>query len=120
VDPDVALPYWDTTLDARLPNPRDSVLWTEELLGASDQLGAVIDGPFADFRSTNYSTIRARRTSSSNPRFLVTSRDFWNMGPHRVNTTRLGNILRDMRVEVKLFLVNCKKLYKNSFSYICA
>jgi tyrosinase len=39
------MPYWDSTVDAEMPNPRDSSLWTVDLMGAGD--GNVTDGPFS-------------------------------------------------------------------------
>ncbi|EPB79862.1 common central domain of tyrosinase [Ancylostoma ceylanicum] len=36
VDPTLALPYWDSTLDGTLPSPADSVLWGNELMGSQD------------------------------------------------------------------------------------
>ncbi|KAL6725894.1 hypothetical protein Aduo_007916 [Ancylostoma duodenale] len=36
VDHEVALPYWDPTLDYELSDPRYSVLWSEELMGERD------------------------------------------------------------------------------------
>lgn len=47
VEPDVALPYWDTTLDEGLPNARDSVLWSDDFFGNGN--GEVISGPFANW-----------------------------------------------------------------------
>uniref|UniRef100_A0A915HZG7 Tyrosinase copper-binding domain-containing protein n=1 Tax=Romanomermis culicivorax TaxID=13658 RepID=A0A915HZG7_ROMCU len=47
VDPNVALCYWDSTLDHDLPNPADSVLWTPQLLGNGQ--GYVTTGPFANW-----------------------------------------------------------------------
>ncbi|VDK23188.1 unnamed protein product [Anisakis simplex] len=49
IDPDLSLPYWDSTLDSHLPEPKDAVLWTEGLLGTTDQDGHVVTGDFADF-----------------------------------------------------------------------
>ncbi|VDL63268.1 unnamed protein product [Nippostrongylus brasiliensis] len=39
VDPTVALPYWDSTLDSTLPNPSHSCLWGNELMGSQDSTG---------------------------------------------------------------------------------
>ncbi|KIH69096.1 common central domain of tyrosinase [Ancylostoma duodenale] len=39
VDHEVALPYWDSTLDYELSDPRYSVLWSEELMGEQDYDG---------------------------------------------------------------------------------
>ena len=41
-DTTVSLPYWDTTLDAALDDPRDSVLWTSPLFGNGN--GHVVTG----------------------------------------------------------------------------
>ncbi|KAI6239594.1 hypothetical protein M3Y99_00549600 [Aphelenchoides fujianensis] len=45
--PGVSLPYWDSTIDEGLPQPSDSVVWTEELLGNGN--GYVKTGPFRDW-----------------------------------------------------------------------
>lgn len=51
VDPLVpGLPYWDSTLENRIPNPKDSVLWSNELMGQTDRLGFVTTGAFANWR----------------------------------------------------------------------
>ncbi|KAM3722694.1 putative tyrosinase-like protein [Dirofilaria immitis] len=49
IDPTVALPYWDSTLDQHLPNPVDSIIWSSILMGDTNSIGQVIDGPFAGF-----------------------------------------------------------------------
>ncbi|XP_052815079.1 uncharacterized protein LOC128242082 isoform X1 [Mya arenaria] len=45
VDPSVALPFWDCTIDDEMDNPVNSVLWTPEYFGSGT--GEVIDGPAA-------------------------------------------------------------------------
>ncbi|CAJ0932624.1 unnamed protein product, partial [Mesorhabditis belari] len=45
--PGVAMAYWDSTLDQGLPDPADSVLWTDELMGNGN--GYVKTGPFKDW-----------------------------------------------------------------------
>ena len=49
-DPDVTLPYWDSTLDQDLPEPNEAIIWVKELLGNND--GEVNVGPFAYWKST--------------------------------------------------------------------
>lgn len=36
IDPELAVPYWDSTLDQSLPDARDSILWTESFFGTPD------------------------------------------------------------------------------------
>ena len=36
-DPELAVPYWDTTLDATLPDPTHSILFTEDFLGTNSK-----------------------------------------------------------------------------------
>ncbi|EPB73365.1 shTK domain protein [Ancylostoma ceylanicum] len=52
VDPSVAIPYWDSALDSHLPSPRDSVLWSDELLGGAKS-GEVKDGAFKGWKLEN-------------------------------------------------------------------
>jgi hypothetical protein len=47
LDPDLAIPYWDSTLDQNLPNSRDSIMWTDDFIGRIDENGTVISGPGA-------------------------------------------------------------------------
>lgn len=48
----LAMPYWDWTVDAELPNgPTSSVIWTDLYLGAVDADGNVTTGPFCSVRS---------------------------------------------------------------------
>lgn len=51
IDPSLALPYWDSTLDGNLPNPRDSSIWTDEFMGNTDAQGNLVTGDFAGFRT---------------------------------------------------------------------
>lgn len=51
-DPEMGLPYWDSTLDNNLPNPADSIMFSDVLMGDTDKDGNVISGLFS-----NWSTI---------------------------------------------------------------
>uniref|UniRef100_A0A1I8BFJ2 Tyrosinase_Cu-bd domain-containing protein n=1 Tax=Meloidogyne hapla TaxID=6305 RepID=A0A1I8BFJ2_MELHA len=52
-DPDLYLPYWDSTLDGRLPQPKDSCLFTDKFLGSTDpSSNYVVDGPFTRWPTT--------------------------------------------------------------------
>ena len=46
-EPEAAIPYWDTTLDQPLPEPRQSILWSDNLIGNND--GEVNEGPYKYF-----------------------------------------------------------------------
>ncbi|KHN77595.1 Putative tyrosinase-like protein tyr-3 [Toxocara canis] len=49
VDPELSLPYWDSTLDSVLAAPEDSVLWTDELMGSTNENGTV-QGDFSNWK----------------------------------------------------------------------
>ncbi|RCN43576.1 common central domain of tyrosinase [Ancylostoma caninum] len=50
VDPEIALPYWDSTLDENMPNSKDSIMWTNEFMGETTG-GSVSGGPFREWRT---------------------------------------------------------------------
>ncbi|XGW11181.1 hypothetical protein V3C99_012574 [Haemonchus contortus] len=52
------MPYWDSTLDQRLPTPRHSVIWSDELLGAAT--GDVNTGAFRGWLLENRTRVIRR------------------------------------------------------------
>ncbi|VDM67872.1 unnamed protein product, partial [Strongylus vulgaris] len=59
VDASVAIPYWDSTLDSRLPTPSHSVMFSSELMGGS-RAGEVRDGAFRGWMLENRTRVIRR------------------------------------------------------------
>ncbi|VDM69238.1 unnamed protein product [Strongylus vulgaris] len=64
VDPSVALPYWDSTLDSTIPNPTESSLFTNELMGRTGPDGSIATGAFRGWRTVDNSRVFRRSLGS--------------------------------------------------------
>uniref|UniRef100_A0A914EJ37 Tyrosinase copper-binding domain-containing protein n=1 Tax=Acrobeloides nanus TaxID=290746 RepID=A0A914EJ37_9BILA len=62
INPEISLPYWDSTMDQNLPNSHDSIMWTDEFIGRTDENGTVISGPGAYWVTLN-GHLLTRRTN---------------------------------------------------------
>ncbi|KAL3837245.1 hypothetical protein ACJMK2_022613, partial [Sinanodonta woodiana] len=51
IDPTVSLPYWDYSIDYKMPDPTKSVVWTPDFLGNGQ--GVVNTGPFANWTTAS-------------------------------------------------------------------
>uniref|UniRef100_A0A914HQA3 ShKT domain-containing protein n=1 Tax=Globodera rostochiensis TaxID=31243 RepID=A0A914HQA3_GLORO len=60
VDPTIAIPYWDSSLEAQLPTPADSHLFTKEFMGSTDEQGNLVYGHFANWTTNEGANIRRR------------------------------------------------------------
>ncbi|VDK64988.1 unnamed protein product [Cylicostephanus goldi] len=45
----LGLPYWDSTLESELPDPRESLFFSALFVGSSNSSGQITDGPFSDW-----------------------------------------------------------------------
>ncbi|CAI2304862.1 unnamed protein product [Caenorhabditis sp. 36 PRJEB53466] len=50
-NPDFGLPFWDSTLDSLLPEPKDSIVFSEIFLGEVDDHGLVKNGPYHNWET---------------------------------------------------------------------
>ncbi|WKX89503.1 hypothetical protein Q1695_008844 [Nippostrongylus brasiliensis] len=46
----LGVPYWDSTLDSELPDPRESIFFSSLFMGAANATGNIVDGPFAAWK----------------------------------------------------------------------
>lgn len=53
----MGLPYWDSTLDNNLPEPKDSVMFSKYLMGDTDEDGNVTYGAFHNWTTIDVRTI---------------------------------------------------------------
>uniref|UniRef100_A0A915KNQ0 Tyrosinase copper-binding domain-containing protein n=1 Tax=Romanomermis culicivorax TaxID=13658 RepID=A0A915KNQ0_ROMCU len=71
-EPDVVgSPYWDSEMDASLPNPAHSVLWTDEFFGPGE--GYVQSGPYGHWNTLAIPT--AARFNTSTPVLRILGND---------------------------------------------
>lgn len=59
----ISLPYWDSTLDFDMPNPVDSIIWSETFLGNGN--GLVVTGPFRNWVTNDGPLLRNIGSGSS-------------------------------------------------------
>jgi hypothetical protein len=76
----LAIPYWDTTLDDNLPFPADSLIWTNDFMGAVDENGTVISGPGANWLTLNVTfslTILIKKLERTSKTKKLLERTIW-------------------------------------------
>uniref|UniRef100_A0A183FU98 Tyrosinase_Cu-bd domain-containing protein n=1 Tax=Heligmosomoides polygyrus TaxID=6339 RepID=A0A183FU98_HELPZ len=47
----LGMPYWDSSLESELPDPRESIFFSSLFVGASNSSGQIVDGPFASWKT---------------------------------------------------------------------
>ncbi|XGW14534.1 hypothetical protein V3C99_000664, partial [Haemonchus contortus] len=65
VDPSIALPYWDSTLESTIPNPAESSLFTNELMGRAGPDGSIRTGAFRGWLTVDQSRVFRRNLGAT-------------------------------------------------------
>jgi hypothetical protein len=64
----VGLPYWDTALDARLRNPAESILFSDELMSPVERNGEVTTGTLKGWTSIEWDEARVEEIEEGKSR----------------------------------------------------
>ncbi|MFH4974416.1 hypothetical protein AB6A40_001125 [Gnathostoma spinigerum] len=91
-DPNIALPYWDSTIDNHLDDPTQSTMFSKYLLGDTNSDGEVINGPFG-----HWTTADGR---------LHISRSF--------NSVEGGELFNEPRIDFVMNITDVKYILTNS------
>ncbi|CAJ0584154.1 unnamed protein product, partial [Mesorhabditis spiculigera] len=75
IDPELYVPYWDSTLESGLPNPPDSSIWTSELFGNGQ--GPVNVGPWGRWITDNDTSIQRSVGENGDPFSEKELQKFW-------------------------------------------
>uniref|UniRef100_A0A914HSN4 ShKT domain-containing protein n=1 Tax=Globodera rostochiensis TaxID=31243 RepID=A0A914HSN4_GLORO len=115
VDPSVCLPFWDSTLDWRLPSPSDSILWSDLLMGSPDENGYVTNGFLTNWLTADGDPIRrylgdgalfplnaADNILSSDQMYNIFA--FADYGVENCNIQDYNNVLEDNHNNVHVFV----------------
>ncbi|CAK5113221.1 unnamed protein product [Meloidogyne enterolobii] len=86
INPNISMPYMDVTLDARLPNPADSILFTKEFIGSTDGNGNVIDGPCANFKTLQGDPYITRNVGKEGGRLMNEDDVQWILGQTKLDS----------------------------------
>ncbi|GMT27805.1 hypothetical protein PFISCL1PPCAC_19101, partial [Pristionchus fissidentatus] len=82
----IGIPYWDTSLDSYLPDPRDSIMFTPTFLGTTDDEGHVITGPYANWTTMEGLPYITRNiTGDPEGEFLTPARIDWTIAQDDIN-----------------------------------
>uniref|UniRef100_A0A915MPY5 Tyrosinase copper-binding domain-containing protein n=1 Tax=Meloidogyne javanica TaxID=6303 RepID=A0A915MPY5_MELJA len=86
-NPSLALHYLDSTLDSPLPTPADSVLFTDEFFGTTNEQGYVTTGPFAPWETLEGNPYITRQIGKGG-RFLKDDDIQWTL-----SQTKIENVM---------------------------
>ncbi|KJH50750.1 shTK domain protein [Dictyocaulus viviparus] len=87
IDPGLSLPYWDSVMDSYLPDPRDSIMFSDFFMGDTDGAGQLVRGPFAGFRTLEGRPNIVRRLATEGK--LLTEANINNL----LSQTEIQNVL---------------------------
>ncbi|KAF8371010.1 hypothetical protein PRIPAC_77439 [Pristionchus pacificus] len=82
----LGIPYWDTSLDSYMPEPKDSIMFTSTFLGTTNEKGHVIAGPYANWTTMEGLPYITRKLGNDpEGEFLTPARIDWTIAQDDVN-----------------------------------
>ncbi|KAI6214332.1 hypothetical protein M3Y94_00255000 [Aphelenchoides besseyi] len=85
-NPDLVIPFWDSTLESHLPTPGDSIMFSRYLMGEPDESGDVYNSPFVNFTTLdNRPTFNRQLGNQEDGEMVSETRIEWTLKQTKIN-----------------------------------